>query len=146
LPEGRVAVGAGLGLKENPWIGTDKPILARIRERLEPPARLPDGPPLSRAEAARFRLHLADEIEEGYVATYEQPVRNADGTIATAWEETVVYGLRFSTPEAAARVRLLPESKRHAGVVGPFIAGVSGHGGRCFQAISAHVKSLRFIE
>src|SRR5687768_15642469 len=61
---------AGLPISRNPWVGTDRQIIASIRERVDPPSELPDGPPLSRAELARARLRLADGVEAGYAAVY----------------------------------------------------------------------------
>jgi hypothetical protein len=65
----RVIRWAGLQIP-NPWRGDDAAIVATIRERVLPPHRIPDGPPPSRAEQARFRLRLADDVEEAYVAMY----------------------------------------------------------------------------
>ena len=47
---------AGLRMTTNPWSGSDRSMVAAIRARIEPTPRVPDGPPLSASEAARFRL------------------------------------------------------------------------------------------
>src|SRR5947207_12255910 len=75
-----------LSVNGNPWIGTDRPLVATIRERVDAPPPVTDGPPLSAPEATRFRLRLADGVEEAYAAVYKQ-----DGPPAI-----VVYGLRFA--------------------------------------------------
>src|SRR5262245_14329073 len=62
---------AGLRLPTNPWTGTDPSLIAEIRERVEGSPSLPDGPPMSPREAARFRLGLANGIEEAYAAVYQ---------------------------------------------------------------------------
>jgi hypothetical protein len=61
---------AGLPISSNPWIGTDRAIVASIVERAVDPPRIPDGPPPTPRESARFRLRLADDVEEAYAAVY----------------------------------------------------------------------------
>src|SRR2546430_1669872 len=87
----RSGLWTGLNIGTNPWIGTEAPILAAIRERLAP-TEVPDGPPLTPAQARRYFLQLADGIEQAYVAIYrEQEVSDL----------TTVYGLQFPTTDAA---------------------------------------------
>jgi hypothetical protein len=127
---------AGLPIATNPWAGTDAPIMASLREHLDPPL-LPDGPPLTTRESTRYRLHLADDIEEAYAAIYLQ---------SESSPLVIVYGLKFTSTEKAfkfwndARVSRNP---RVIGIaVGPIVAVVEGDGGQCFRAVGAYVKSL----
>ena len=55
----------------NPWMGTDRHILATLRQHLDGygMVRLPDGPPLTNREASAMLQKFADGVEEGYVAT-----------------------------------------------------------------------------
>jgi hypothetical protein len=96
--------------------------------------RLPDAPIMSLPALATFLLQLAEGVEEGYVAAYEQA-----GSL-----RTFVYGVRFSNgvrlPEApsvrwgnATLARI--QTKR-------VVAVVHRGDGECSKAIAAHVKSL----
>jgi hypothetical protein len=51
-------------------------LVASIRERMDAPTLMPDGPPLSPGEAASFRLHFADGVEGKRTAIYEQSERS----------------------------------------------------------------------
>jgi hypothetical protein len=122
----------------NPWRGTDRRILTSIREVMYGSPRLPDGPPLSAAELSRFFVRLADGIEEGYVAAYQQ--RDS--------EDLEVRALTFSTgkpfPRRGNVARIDPrravwfQSGRTAIVL-------YGEESPCFGAIEAHLKSLNFV-
>lgn len=130
----RTGLWAGLPIPTNPWAGVDKAIIAQIRERIEGPSRVPDGPPLSASDLARFRLHLADDVDEGYVAVYTQ----------TGPTLVIVYASTLTAADRATiRDDLSPTNPRLLRiVVGPFLAAVSGDGGECFQAVGTYVKSL----
>src|SRR4051812_8754820 len=79
----------GLSIESNPWTGKDRPVLAAIRERTEPTA-MPDAGPLTRGEAARFRLGRAEGVEEGYAAFYLQ----ADTYVIAVYGLTLANGER----------------------------------------------------
>ena len=88
----RSGLWAELPIRTNPWLGADAPIVASIVARLQPAAVVPDGPPQTPNEAARFQLHLADGVEQAYAAVY----RSGDaGALA------VVYGIKFANDDAA---------------------------------------------
>jgi hypothetical protein len=126
----------GLRVKENPWIGADRPVVASIRERVDAPPPVPDGPPQTPGEAARFRLRLVEDIEEAYAAVYGQG----------APDRVVVYGLRFSSATSSdefLRNRRFRENPRVTRVaVGRILAVVHGDGGPCAQAIGTYLKSF----
>jgi hypothetical protein len=122
---------AGLPITSNPWTGTDRSIVASIRERMGGPPLEPDGPPLDRPAASRYRLLLADGVEEAYAAIYST---QSDST------PIVVYASRF-TPTARPFYRSRP-APNHRVEIGPFDVVVSGDGGQCFQAVEAYLKSL----
>jgi hypothetical protein len=88
-------------------------VIAAIRERMEPPADVPDGPPLSPVERARFRLRLADGVESAYAAVYGD----------TADRLTIVLGLKHTNdPHVAVKV--------------------SPAAGACADAVGVHVKTV----
>ena len=126
----------GLRIATNPWVGTDRPMVASIRERVDVPPPMPDGPPLTPADAARFHLQLADGVEEAYAAVYDQ----------SAAQGIVVYGLRFASATSAnallrdRRIRENPNVTRMA--MGSILAVVHGDGGPCAQAIGTYLQSL----
>jgi hypothetical protein len=139
LPAGcALAPGRSIDLRitANPWIGTDRPVVASIRERVDGPVLVPDGPPLTPGESARFRLQLADGVEEAYAAVYEH----------TEPELIVVYGLRFGSTASSdemLRHRRILENPRVARIaIGPILAVVHGEGGPCARAIRAYLASL----
>lgn len=127
---------AGLRIPTNPWAGVEAPIIADIRQRIDLPLT-PDGPPLTERERARFRLRLAEGIEEGYAAVYRESESN---------RLVVVYGLRFASPEDAARFWSTARVSRNPRTVGAAIGSIvvvaSGEDGHCLQAIGTYLKSL----
>jgi hypothetical protein len=123
---------AGLAITTNPWSGEDRSIAVEIRERVALSPRLPDGPPLSRAQLARFRFELADDVERAYAAIY------ADDSL----QPITVYAVRFKetpipqAPPYAARngdIRLVHD--RTAVVL-------SGNTGPCSKAVGAYLAEL----
>lgn len=64
----RTGLWAGLPIAMNPWTGTDRPLIASIRERMDGPTLTPDGPPPTARELSRYRSRLADGVEEAYAA------------------------------------------------------------------------------
>jgi hypothetical protein len=144
VPEGRLPSGctvssappAGLQIATSPWVGEDQPILASIRQRIGPSPRVPDGPPPSARQLARYRLAWTRDIEQGYAAVYRQ----------AAPELVIVYGLRFSG--AAGVEQLLRDTRHHTSprvirvAIGPIFAVVHGDAGPCSQAIGAYFASL----
>jgi hypothetical protein len=131
--QGRGRNWAGLPIATNPWAGSDPPIIARIRERIDGRIRMADGPPPTAAEAARFRLKLAEGVDEAYAAIYTQTDSNI----------VIAYALRFAQDAnriSIARASDNPKIVRVAS--GPIAAVVTGDGGEYFQAVGNHVKSL----
>ena len=128
----RSGLWTGLNIRTNPWIGTDAPILAAIRERLAPTA-VPDGPPLMPSQARRYFLQLADGIDQAYVAIYrEQDVSDL----------TTVYGLQFPTVESALVFTRNARAASKGIVNGRIAAFYGGPGSGCFQAVLEYVNGL----
>jgi hypothetical protein len=127
----RAGLRAGLPIPSNPWIGTDRLIIASIRERMDGPPLVPDGPPLDRRAASSYRLLLADGVEEAYAAIY---LMQSDQKLI------VVYALRFT----ATKRPLYPSRAafNHRFEIGSIDAVVSGDGGQCSLAVEAYLKSL----
>lgn len=118
----------------NPWTGSDRDVVAGIREMVYGAPRLPDAPFMPLATLATFRLQLAEGIEEGYVAAYEE----------VGSPRTFVYGVRFSNgvrPPESPSVRW--RNTTLAWIQVDRVAAVAyGGNGECSRAIAAHVKSL----
>jgi hypothetical protein len=127
---------AGLEVATNPWVGDDRSILASIRQRIGPSPRVPDGPPPSGRQLAKYRLEWARDIEEGYAAVYKQ----------AAPELVIVYGLRFS--DRAAVEQVLRDTRRQTSprvirvAIGSIFAVVHGDAGPCARAIGDYFTSL----
>jgi hypothetical protein len=113
----------------NPWRGDDRLLVATIREGITGSPPLPDGPPVSKAELARFRLQLADDVEEAYAATYSDAGAN----------RVTVFAVRFKTgvPDLPRRAAAPRESIRL--VRDRTVVVASGLAGPCFQSIAAYL-------
>ena len=137
LDSGRVRFGLWAGFPTNPWIGTDRRLVASIREHIEGPVAVPDGPPLDAKELARYLGQLADGVEEAYGAVYMQ----SDAGLITVSAMRLAPGEK---PSARAHFSDTAAS-RHPGMIrvaiGPIVAIVTGDG-ECFQAVGAYLKSL----
>jgi hypothetical protein len=126
---------ARLTIPTNPWAGNDRRLIADIRERMDEPSPLPDGPPLTAGELARFRLKLADGIDEGYAGIYRE---------GTPPELVTVYALQIGgsqSVDAVGKRRIQPDTKSIRLVIGRIVAVISGRGA-CFEPIADYVKSL----
>jgi hypothetical protein len=74
----------------NPWIGTDRRLIVSIRQMIDGPYSVPDGPPLDPKPTTRYLSQLADGVEEAYGAVYAQ----SDAGLIT------VRALRFAPPKS----------------------------------------------
>src|SRR5262249_41271614 len=92
LDGGRIRGGLWAEFPTNPWIGADRRLMASIRQRIDGPAGLPDGPPLDAKALSRYLGQLADGVEEGYGAVYLQ----------SATDLITVRALRFAPTEKAS--------------------------------------------
>ncbi len=126
---------AGLPIPTNPWTGTDRPIIASIRERMDGPPLVPDGPPLTARELSRYRLQLADGVEEAYAAIHMQPEPNLIVVYASRSASTKTFDILSDT-------RAFKDPRVMRLQIGPIVAVVSGDGGQCFQAVGAYLKFL----
>lgn len=115
---------------------------AIIREQVDPPSRLPDGPPLNPAQLAEFRLHLADGISASYAGFYYDSASN---------EVIAVFGLVF--PQAADTLNFVQNRQRLIGTLagiyptplGQAVVLVSGKGGVCVAAIDAYLRAIKSL-
>lgn len=124
---------AGLPITSNPWSGSDRSIVATIRERVALSPRPPDAPPFSGQEVARFRLQLAADVDQAYAAIY------ADDAI----QPITVYAVRFNeTPiPQAPHANALPKGSLRL-VRDRSVVVLSANGGRCSEAVGAYLKEL----
>ena len=133
----RTGLWAGLPISRNPQNSTDPKLIAEVRERLGGTPLMPDAPGLTARDAARFRLRLAEGIDEAYAAIYRDTGSQA---------LTVVYGLRFPDESAAAEfwsgARAAKNPEIAAVVSGAIVAVASGPRGPCFGAVAAHFAAL----
>ena len=134
----RSGLWTGLPMAGNPTASAEPKLIVEVRERLGGTPLTPDAPALTARDAARFRLALAEGIDEAYAAVY----RDAASTALI-----VVYGLRFPTARDAEEfwsgARAAKNSAIAAAVSGAIVAAVSGPSGACRDAVAAHVLSLR---
>jgi len=126
--------GLWAGLPRNPWTGVERSIVADIRESVAASPLLSDGPPLSRADLTRFRVQLAEDVEEAYAAIYT----DAGTHLVT------VHGVRFNSapvPNPPQRGNSMSGgSVRMAR--GRTVVAVFGEGGQCFNAVAAYVREI----
>ena len=122
---------AGLPITSNPWSGDDRSIVAAIRERVVGSPPLPDGPPLSRPELVRFRLQLADDVEQAYAAIYGDGGRNL----------VTVHAVTFNEATEADALRARDSLPGRIFIPDRTIAAVSGVG-LCFEAVANYVSEV----
>ena len=118
----------------NPWIGSERSLVAAVREAIYGAPRVPDTPLMTTSTLREFFLHLADGVEEAYVSVYER----------SGFNRVFIYGLRFAVgsklpprPIGPATPPILTwiESDR-------IVAVVQGDADKCSQALASHVKAL----
>ena len=136
LDGNRVRSGLWAGFPTNPWIGTDRQFMASIRELIDGPASVPDGPPLDAKELSRYLGLLADGVEEAYGAVYMQSA-----------ELITVRALKFAPTEKPSARAHSSDTRvsRNPGMIrvgiGQIVAIVTGDG-ECFQTVGAYLRSL----
>jgi hypothetical protein len=143
LPNGCALATAprGLATQSNPWLGTNRNVLAQIREHMYGPLPLgPDGPPLNRRSANAFVRHSVDDVSEGYAAFYQ----------GTGDEGVAVYALTFADTDSLNDPSVTPAPYPKANkdrVVSWLTLGqtrilIVGNPGQCADVIQANVRSL----
>ena len=128
----RSGLWTGLPITTNPWIGTEPAVAATIRERLGDSPSPPDGPPQSPSELARFRLRLAEDVEQAYAAIY----------LDEAFNLVVVHALTWKAP---ARHEMRWRSGAGSGLrfsFGNTIVAMSGEGS-CWEPVSEHLAAWK---
>jgi hypothetical protein len=115
----------------NPLIGTEWQVIASIRERFERPPAVPDAQPLTRRELSRYRLALAEGVEEGYGAWYSS---GEPDLIA-------VYALRFSVTATRSEFNDRPRGGIRINI-GQVVVTLLGDRGVCARAIEEHLTAL----
>lgn len=131
---GKLIQSAGLPISSNPWTGTDRAIVAAIQERVIDPPPIPDGPPTTKSELARFRLRLADGVEAAYAAIY------TDGSPHLITVYAVRYADASQLPSQRRSGRGRPANLRLTS--DRTVLVVSGEDGACLKAVGARVKEL----
>jgi hypothetical protein len=135
---GRVRMNLWAEFPTNPWIGTERTLIVSIREMVDGPPVLPDGPPLGPKQLSRYLSQLADGVEEAYGAVYLQSEADV----------IRVRALRFAPtekPAGSARLNDTSVSRNPAMLriaIGPIVASVTGIRGECFRVVGEHLKSL----
>ena len=130
---------ADLPISSNPWSGMDRQVVASIRERLDGPFLVPDGPPPSGRDLARYRSKLAEGVDEAYAAIYKE-------TGSTSL--IVVLALRFSSTAELVTVGhpsyTLGSTANNPNrmTIGPTTIAVTANAGICSRTIEAYLKSL----
>ena len=127
--------GIGMAIPSNPWLGNDPSIVIPIRERVGRPTQVPDGPPLSRSELARFRSRLAEDVLEAYMAVYKDSSTEDSRLIS-------VYAVRFSGP-AEPRVQRNRDARGGSLQIvrDDTVILLTGRGA-CFDAVATFITSV----
>ena len=132
LPEG-CALSTRSPYPSNPWIGTDEPTIGRLRQQFSARVPVPDAPPPSRRDLARYNVRAAEGVVEGYTASYA-----LEGSVRTE-----VVALRFANQADADLWPSRSQRQRMDRIaLGSLVAVVSGAPGACRQAIVAHIGAL----
>ena len=123
----------------NPWLGSDRKLVAEVRKAIDGTPRLPDGPPLGSRDAAAFLLKLADNVVEAYRAAY----------VSTGGSQVAVWAVRFNddtlaTPEPLWGTMNPPRGFRDRVVRGATVVLVTAPSSNaCARAVDAHIRSLK---
>lgn len=136
LDGNRVRSGLWAEFPSNPWTGTDRRLIASIRQLIDGPAAVPDGPPLDAKQLSRYLGQLADGVEEAYGAVYLQ---SETSLITVRAIRFAASGPISSRGDAADKRDSNLGTARVA--IGPIVAIVTGEGD-CFQAVGVYLKSL----
>jgi hypothetical protein len=115
----RFRVGLWAGFTANPGIGTERRLIASIRELVDGPIAVPDGPPLDAKGLSSYYGQLANGVEAAYGAVYLQ----SDADLIT------VQALKFAPGEQLSRKVNSSDSPAITRVaIGPIVAIVTGQG------------------
>lgn len=137
LDGGRVRFGLWAGFPTNPWIGTDRRLMASIRELVDGPAAVPDGPPLDARELSRYLGQLADGVVEAYGAVYV----HSDAELITVRAMKFAPGQQPADRADSGDMRVSRNLRMIRVAIGPIVAIVTGDG-ECFRAVGAYLTSL----
>ena len=124
------------GVTANPWTGTDRNILASLRQRVDGygMVRWPDAPPLTRREQSVLLQQFADGVEEGYAATYAQSGRADVG----------VHAVRFTVPTPEPFTSFMKSRPQNTVRLNVGLVRIAFYGddGPCSRAIETYLTSL----
>jgi hypothetical protein len=137
LDGNRVRSGLWADFPTNPWTGTDRRLMASVREIVDGPVAVPDGPPLGAKELSRYLGQLADGVEEAYGAVY----MHSDTNLITVRAMRLAPGERPSPRAYSSDIHVSRSPGMIRVAIGPIVAIVTGDG-ECFQAVGAYLKSL----
>lgn len=112
--------------------------MTEIRELVDGPAEVPDGPPPGPKELSRYIGQLANGLEEAYAAVYVQP--EGVSVVVRAVRLTPAEQRAFNARLGDRRVSTSPARVRVE--MGRIVAVVISDGGPCFQAVSAYLQAL----
>jgi hypothetical protein len=116
--------------------------MASIREIVDGPVAVPDGPPLDAKELSRYLGLLADGVEEAYGAVYMQSdAMQSDADLITVRAMRLASGEKPSARAHFGDTRVSRDFGMIRVAIGPIVAIVTGDGA-CFQAVGAYLKSL----
>ena len=123
----------------NPWSGTDRRLVAEVRQVIDGTPRLPDGPPLEPAAARAFLSKLADNVVEAYRAVYV----SADGSQVDVWAARFNDD-RLAQPEPLPGTMNPPRRFRSRLVRGATVVLVSAPSSNaCVRAVDGYIRSLK---
>jgi hypothetical protein len=130
LPEGcALSAAPVLGIPTNPWLGTDAKTIASLRQGMGEVPLVTDAP-LTRRDASRYSLQLAEGVEEGYAAVYGPEGQRIIFRAVTFTKRNVDLG-NSARPANATRFE-----------IGRIVALISGGNSQCFRAIESFLKAL----
>ena len=127
-------------LPTNPWVGTDREIVAAVRKTIDAtPRMVPDGPPLDTSAAAEFELKWADNVLEAYYAGYATGDGSDVDVRAVTFDSVTVV-----RPEPLSGALNPAPRVRRRFVRGATVVLVSADTvNECLEAVLAHVESVR---
>ena len=124
----------------NPWLGRNPQSLVALRNIIDGPLKVVDGPPLSARQLSAFEQRWLESVVDGYRATY----------VSSEEDVVTVSAIRFTNLKAAkaASIRRQFDSfsahSFHRVTFGTAIVVVASTSETdCFRAIDAFIRKLK---
>lgn len=132
----------GFVFPSNPWLGRNPQSLVALRNIIDGPLKIADGPPLSARQLSAFEYRWLESVVDGYRATY----------VSSEEDVVTVSAIRFTDVKAATVATIRPQFDSFSGPFQTFrqvtfgtaiVVVASTSESDCFLAIDAIIRKLK---